>query len=225
MPPSKWKRVTVACVPFAIIALAPRSATGCAEGSPSDNANLLSPDASRPHKEDAASLGADSAESPSPDGRPAGPPTYAESLDTGADVAVVSDARVFVGTADASCVETVHVTYAGPAIPGTHWIEGWWKWVGGARAWGKISECADPIADDGKLDCAFSVPCGTSPFEFQIYLPDGRFWGDTSFDPTGGMGSTIGTVALSTSKGPLGMTLVPNPKGAPYYNGRVGTIP
>ncbi len=121
---------------------------------------------------------------------------------------------------------TVKVAYVGPASPGLVSFDGWWKPPSGAvRAWGKISECADTISGDGKLDCSFTVPSGTSPFEFQIYLPDGRFWGDTSFDPTGGKGATIGSVTLSTSKGPLTVTFVPNPKGAPYYNGHVDAIP
>lgn len=327
MPPSNWVRVTVACAPFIITALAAYSVPGCVEGNPPDAVNLFSPDASRPRGEDSMTPDTGSTESPSPDGKIT-PPIFSTPFDSGIGVADVAgttdtspvapcvpsgpeacdgldnncngkideificrlgdttgplcvtscgaagmrmceapacdwgackpfpekcddtidndcDGRIdcddpacastpecgptsdagLVGMPDASCIATVHVTYAGPVISGFIRIEGWWKWVGGVRAWAKIAECADTVSGDGKLDCAFAVPCGTSPFEFQIYLPDGRFWGDTSFDSTGGKGSTIGTVALSTSKGSLGVTLVPNPKGAPYYNGRVGSIP
>ena len=130
------------------------------------------------------------------------------------------------GALDASCVSSVTLIYSGPASHGFIWSAAWWKSPSGiVRPWGTIADCVDAVADDGKLLCTFTVPCGTSPFEFQVYLPDKRFWGDMSFDPLGGKGSTIGTLTLSTVKGPLAVKLVPNPFGAPYYNGRVDTIP
>lgn len=131
------------------------------------------------------------------------------------------DSGVDTGT----CTRTVSVLYIGPVIPGFTVINAWWQPPGLApRAWGKISECADLFSGDGVLDCAFNVPCGTTSLEFQIDLPDGRFWGDKSFWPTGGKGATIGTVWLKTPKGPLTYTMIPNPKGGPYFNGFVAAV-
>lgn len=118
-------------------------------------------------------------------------------------------------------------SYVGPVAPGLIWIEGWWQPPKTApRVWGKITACFDTISGDGKLNCSFLLPVGTSPFEFQVYLPDGRFWGDKSFDPKGGKGSTIGTVSLSSPTGALAITMVPNnSEGKPYYNGHIAFVP
>lgn len=165
--------------------------------------------------------------------------------DTSVSDIATSDADVFdtassdTGDADAGSVDTgsvldaplgsipITLSYHGPVAPGFIWIEAWWQPPKTLpRSWGKILECKDTIPGDGKLDCTFSLPYGTSPFEFQIYLPDGRYWGDKSYDPKGGHGSTIGTVTLTSSYGPVVYTLIPNnPDGKPYYNGHVAYVP
>lgn len=136
----------------------------------------------------------------------------------------VSDAGLSGGSSDSV---SVTLSYNGPAASGSIWIEAWWQPPkASVRPWGKVAECVDAIPGDGKLVCTFSLPSGTAPFEFQVYLPDGRFWGDMSFDATGGRGSTIGSVSLTTSKGALAVTMAPNnPSGQPYYNGRVSSVP
>lgn len=136
------------------------------------------------------------------------------------------DAGTVTGLPDASCFTTVKFSYAGPSSPGFVWIDAWWKNADGTvRPWSKIAECVDTTSGDGKLDCAFNISCGASSFEFQVYLPDGRYWGDKSYATTGGKGATVGTVTLATPKGPLAFTMIPNPWGDPYYNGFVSSIP
>ncbi len=130
-------------------------------------------------------------------------------------------------TTDPACDSLVSVTisYTGPATTGFIWLDAWWQPPGKpARPWGKVTACTDIVPDDGKLLCTIALRSGTTSFEFQVHLPDGRFWGDKSFSPTGGKGATIGTVTVSTPKGPLPVTLTPNPSGPPYYNGFIALI-
>jgi|GEM_PF-1329118 len=150
------------------------------------------------------------------------------------DTTVLDTGIVDAGPADTGSAPDISLTsisitlsYIGPVAPGYIWIEAWWQPPKtGPRSWGKITECVDTMPGDGKLDCTFSLPYGTSPFEFQMYLPDGRYWGDKSYDPKGGHGSTIGTVTLTSPYGLIIYTLKPNnPDGKPYYNGYVVYVP
>ena len=143
-----------------------------------------------------------------------GQPDFGQ-LDSGAPDAAMNDTN--------DCVVPVSLAYAGPSSPGSIWVEAWWQPPSAApRAWGPIPECADSIPGDGKLNCTFPVPCSTTSLEFQIYLPDIRYWGDES--PTGGNGSTIGTVLLATPTGNLSYVMIPNPWGIPYMNGFVASV-
>ncbi|MBI5654873.1 hypothetical protein HZC53_04455 [Candidatus Uhrbacteria bacterium] len=136
------------------------------------------------------------------------------------------------GTPEASTPEAgngmslLRLIYNGPAAPGAIKLFAWWQPPSGpARSWAQVTECVDTLLGDGKLDCVFSVQSGTSPLEFQINLPDGRFWGDQNCS-SGGCGSTVGTVSLDGPNGPLTVTLVPNnPNGQPYFNGHVQNVP
>lgn len=133
-------------------------------------------------------------------------------------------------TASSSCTEgtvELHVSYAGPASPGSIHLEAWWQPPNAPpRPWGTVPECADGASGDGLLDCTFAVPAGTSPFEFQVILPDGRFWGDLSCTPQGGCGNTVGTLTVTSGNGSVAVSLVPNNQNnQPYYNGWIANLP
>ena len=121
----------------------------------------------------------------------------------------------------------VTLSYVGPATPGFIELAGWWQpFAAAPRMWGPIAECLDTIPGDGRLDCTFSLPAGAAPFEFQVYLPDGRYWGDESVSASGGGGATIGTVILSAHASTLAYSMAPNnPLGNPYFNGHVSLVP
>jgi hypothetical protein len=124
---------------------------------------------------------------------------------------------------DASCRIPVSFSYVGPVTLGSIWIEAWWQPPSAPpRPWGVITECPDPIPGDGSLECLFSLPCGTTSLEFQVYLSGIKYWGDES--ATGGNGSPIGTVSLFTTSGNLPYVMIPNPKGSPYMNGFVASV-
>ncbi|MFH1620742.1 MAG: M23 family metallopeptidase [Patescibacteria group bacterium] len=122
---------------------------------------------------------------------------------------------------------TLHLVYGGPVIPGSIHLEGWWQPPNALpRQWGNITECGDAVAGDGWLDCEFLLPTGTSPFEFQIILPDGRFWGDKSCSPQGGCGNTVGNLFLFSQGGLVNIEMIPNnTEGSLYFNGRVPIVP
>jgi hypothetical protein len=121
---------------------------------------------------------------------------------------------------------TITFNYVGPVSSGAIALHAWWQPPNApTRSWGLVSECVDMGSGDGILQCSFSVPSETSPFVFQITLPDGRFWGDLSCTPTGGCGSTVGSVVVSAA-GALSVDLVPNnANGDPYMNGSISFIP
>jgi hypothetical protein len=122
---------------------------------------------------------------------------------------------------------TVQFVYTGPVAPGTIHLDAWWQLPNGtSQSWGTVAECVDVQAGDGALNCAFALPSGTSPFEFQIVLPDGRFWGDLSCSPQGGCGATVGTLSVNGPNGSLAVSMVANnPNNQPYFNGHIETIP
>ena len=129
--------------------------------------------------------------------------------------------------ADATSVTWVTLSYVGPLEPGIVSVQAWWQpRCSATRAWAEIPECVDAIPSDGRLDCTFAVSSGSSPLEFQVYLPDGRYWGDTSMDPTGGGGANIGSVTLYANGSALPYSMTPNnPSGNPYFNGHVPSVP
>lgn len=120
----------------------------------------------------------------------------------------------------------LHFVYNGPAMVGTIQLFAWWQPPQAkVREWNLVAECQDAVPGDGILDCTFSVPSGTSPFEFQVNLPNGGFWGDESCNPLGGCGSPVGNVTVQTPNGKLAVTMKQNNKdGLPYFNGRVESI-
>ena len=122
---------------------------------------------------------------------------------------------------------TVQFVYTGPVAPGMIHLEAWWQSPNdAAQPWGTVAGCVDEQAGDGVLDCSFVLPSGTSPFEFQIVLPDGRFWGDLSCSPQGGCGATVGTLSVNGPNGNLAVSMVANnPNNQPYFNGHIETIP
>jgi hypothetical protein len=126
----------------------------------------------------------------------------------------------------ANSLAEIHFTYVGPAVPGNHVLWAWWQPpTATPRTWAPVTECADSAPGDGKLECVFQLPHGTGPLEFQVALPDNRFWGDESCNPTGGCGQTIGSVHVADAQGDLLVTLVPNnPDSQPYYNGYIAHI-
>ncbi len=121
----------------------------------------------------------------------------------------------------------VQFVYTGPVAPGMIHLEAWWQSPNAAaQPWGTVAGCVDGQAGDGVLDCSFVLPPGTSPFEFQIVLPDGRFWGDLSCSLQGGCGATVGTLSVNGPNGNLAVSMVANnPNNQPYFNGHIETIP
>jgi hypothetical protein len=125
-----------------------------------------------------------------------------------------------------SAMTQLHLVYHGPASPGFVTLSAWWRLPNTTtRTWGLVPDCVDTSSGDGVLDCVFSVASGSAPFEFQVTLPDGRFWGDESCSAQGGCNSTMGSLTLSGPGGSLVVTLVANGQGPQYFNGHVAVIP
>jgi len=120
---------------------------------------------------------------------------------------------------------SLRFVYSGPATPGAIKLNAWWQPPNKpTRAWAQVTDCIDDQLGDGQLDCQFLVASKSSPFEFQIDLPNGQYWGDESCW-NGGCGTTVGSLAVSGPDGKLNYTLVPNQYGPPYYNGRIEIVP
>jgi hypothetical protein len=151
-----------------------------------------------------------------------------------ADPACASDpacqAKPDAGTADSAQsapngMTLLRFVYSGPATPGAIKLNAWWQPPNAsARAWSQVTDCIDAQSGDGRLDCQFPVASQSSPFEFQIDLPNGQYWGDQSCW-NGGCGTTVGDLAVYGPDGVLGYALVPNQSGPPYYNGRIEIVP
>ena len=108
---------------------------------------------------------------------------------------------------------------------GPLYIAGWWKNPDGTVvSWKAIAECADVNPSDNLLECDLSVPSGAPYFEFQVYLPNGKFWGDQACG-SGGCGEPLGKLTLTKGGNPVSYAFVPNQSGAPYYNGVVAPVP
>ncbi len=140
----------------------------------------------------------------------------------------VSDAGAAADAQDSqgNLTVKVHFSYSGPATSGSIILNAWWQPPNAEpRVWAQVAPCTDTVPGDGLLACDFTVPSGTAPLEFQVNLPDGRFWGDESCYPTGGCGATIGSLSVSGPGGPFTVKLVPNnSSNQPYYNGHIDKI-
>lgn len=109
--------------------------------------------------------------------------------------------------------------YDGPVF-GALSLEGWWD----GQSWGTV--CLDDDPSDRSLECALPVPSGSREFEFNVLLPDGRWWGDLSCSPNGGCGATIGTITLTRDGFAIAYEMKPNnPDGNPYDNGYLAPVP
>ncbi len=118
----------------------------------------------------------------------------------------------------------LRLLYQAP-VGGPFQIMGWWEAPDGVnRSW-EVIPCPDADSSDDQLECDLPVPAGSPVFEFQIYLPDERYWGDHSCGPKGGCDQPIGSVTLTSAGMDVPVTFVPNPEGAPYYNGQVAPVP
>ncbi len=131
------------------------------------------------------------------------------------------------GGSGGTAAVALHLVYTGPVMPGSIVMNAWWQPPQVVpRSWAPVLECADVVPGDGKLDCVFHVPHGTKSLEWQLDLPDGRYWGDESCWTTGGCGKPIGTLALFGENGaPIAYTMIPNNPGEPYLKGHVDLIP
>ncbi|MFA5130006.1 MAG: M23 family metallopeptidase [Patescibacteria group bacterium] len=146
-----------------------------------------------------------------------GAPVVIASTPTSTPISIVSNVTAF----------TLH--YAGP-VTGAYVIKGWWNALNGKAGvtWeNSMSSCVDANPNDTVFDCDLSmIPSGQQDFIFDIYLPDGRYWGDESNDPTGGHGVTIGTVTITKGSQSLTYVMTPNnTNGQPYFNGLLSYIP
>jgi len=112
-------------------------------------------------------------------------------------------------------------------IAGAISLSGWWRNPDGTnREWNPITECVDTNVNDRMLECVLPIRSGSSTFEFQVNLSDGRFWGDQSCSPNGGCGKSIGILTLLKGNQSVGYEMkVNNTKGEPYYNGFVALVP
>ncbi|MFH1077956.1 MAG: M23 family metallopeptidase [Patescibacteria group bacterium] len=122
----------------------------------------------------------------------------------------------------------VRFRYDGPILSGLNAFQGMWNPPGPAfYDWipSTFALCPDTVSGDGILECLLDAPSGTVGLLFTVHLPDGRWWGDMSYDPTGGHGSTIGTVTLTGPGGDIPYAMVSNGTGPLYKNGSVQAIP
>ncbi|MEO5927772.1 MAG: M23 family metallopeptidase [Patescibacteria group bacterium] len=118
--------------------------------------------------------------------------------------------------------------YDGPVLAGTNQFQGMWDPPGPVfHDWtpATFALCPDNMPNDGILECLLDAPSGTTNFLFTVHLPDGSWWGDMSYDPQGGHGSTIGTVSLEGPNGIVQYVMVSNGSGPDYKNGKVAVIP
>lgn len=117
----------------------------------------------------------------------------------------------------------VHVFFVSP-FPGFHHIDGWGKnQKGNVVGWDKFTECVDANPADNVLECDLPVS-GWKLLEFQVYLPNGKYWGDQACD-SGGCGKPLGELTLTKGGNPVSYTFTPNQNGPPYYNGLVTPVP
>ncbi|MCC7357804.1 M23 family metallopeptidase [Candidatus Uhrbacteria bacterium] len=129
---------------------------------------------------------------------------------------------------DTSEMFALRLQYSGEKMIGSIVVNAWWQPPAQApRVWAAVTECSDVITGDGLLDCVIMLPHGTTSFEFQLDLPNGGYWGDTSCYVKGGCGKTNGVVTLSSAitGQSLSYEMIPNVPGEPYLKGHVSFIP
>lgn len=111
------------------------------------------------------------------------------------------------------------LTFQGP-IAGAYTLAGWWP----GHDWQTIAACPDTNTGDKEFVCDLGFLSGASSFEFQVNLPDGRYWGDQSCG-TGGCNTPVGTLVITKGGAIVPYSFIPNPSGAPYYNGLLAPVP
>lgn len=122
----------------------------------------------------------------------------------------------------------LRLQYVGEKMAGSIVLRAWWQPpMDAPRAWAAVTECIDTLPGDGLLDCTIALPHGTTSFEFQLDLPNGGYWGDTSCYVKGGCGQPNGVVTLSRADTAESVSyeLIPNVPGEPYLKGHVSWIP
>lgn len=127
----------------------------------------------------------------------------------------------------ASVDNTLRFHYEG-SVAGNYIVKAWWNTLTSADSWNtSLSSrgCIDTDISDKSFDCVLPVPSGKQDFLFQVDLPDGRFWGDMSYDPTGGQGATIGTVTITKGDVTYNYVMVSNGEGPLYMNGLLSVVP
>lgn len=127
----------------------------------------------------------------------------------------------------ASVDNTLRFHYEG-SVAGNYIVKAWWNTLTSADSWNtSLSSrgCIDTDISDKSFDCVLPVPSGKQDFLFQVDLPDGRFWGDMSYDPTGGQGATIGTVTITKGNVTYNYVMVSNGEGPLYMNGLLSVVP
>jgi hypothetical protein len=125
-------------------------------------------------------------------------------------------------------VFSLRLQYVGEKMAGSIVLRAWWQPpMDAPRAWAAVTECIDTLPGDGLLDCTIALPHGTTSFEFQLDLPNGGYWGDTSCYVKGGCGQPNGVVTLSQADTAqsLSYEMIPNVPGEPYLKGHVSWIP
>jgi hypothetical protein len=114
---------------------------------------------------------------------------------------------------------------------------GWW-WaldtIPGSD-WRKTIEsyCPDLNPNDNLFDCDLSMIPSGNWFKWNIYLPTNppTYWGDRSYDVTGGQGQTIGTVTITMNGQPVLYNMVMdtdplrNPNLKEYDWGSIDSVP
>lgn len=124
--------------------------------------------------------------------------------------------------------DLLHMHYAGP-ITGKYILKGWWNALSSITStWDDAFSsrgCVDANITDNLFDCDILIPSGVQDVLFQINLPDGRYWGDMSYDPTGGKGAMIGTLTLSKGSMTLNYEMKANPEGSLYSMGHLPVVP
>lgn len=124
--------------------------------------------------------------------------------------------------------DLLHMHYAGP-ITGKYILKGWWNALSSITStWDDAFSsrgCVDANITDNLFDCDILIPSGVQDVLFQINLPDGRYWGDMSYDPTGGKGAMIGTLTLSKGSMTLNYEMKANPEGSLYFMGYLPVVP
>ncbi|MDD2785841.1 MAG: putative metal-binding motif-containing protein [Patescibacteria group bacterium] len=91
--------------------------------------------------------------------------------------------------------DTIVAVIVNSPATGNHRLDGWWQPpCEPPRSWAKICDMTQVAS--GKYSCTFQVRHGSTLFEFQNALPNGKYWGDTSCATGSGCGHTLGTMYI-----------------------------